>query len=70
MLARMLLHMPQTVHTDLDFPCPFCGLRAAASFEPPAVYHELPQCERFVRLEPTEYLAACHRARQVAGRPS
>ena len=66
----MRVHLPQTVHTDLDFACPFCKRQAAASYDPPAVYHELPQCERFVQLGPTEYLAACYHARQPAGRPS
>lgn len=61
----------ETVHTDLDFPCPFCGLQAAASYEPPAVYHALPMCETFTKLEPTEYLVACDRARHgPADRPS
>jgi hypothetical protein len=50
------------VHDATDFTCPFCGVPASASERPPAVFHTMPPCSKYLALEPDEYLAAVNDA--------
>jgi len=59
---------PSIVQSTLKFQCPFCGHGAATSERPAAVFHELPQCEKFSRLSPDRYLKAVREALKIMGR--
>lgn len=46
--------------------CPGCGGALAVCAEPPAVIHEQPACERFLRCEPDVFLAWVNQKRLAA----
>ncbi len=41
-----------------------CGATFTVSLEHTAVFHPLPTCDEYVRLEPLEYLEHCRKARE------
>ena len=43
---------------DLPQPCAFCGGKLAVSKEPPAVFHTLPVCAEYGKMEPLDFLTA------------
>lgn len=45
--------------------CP-CGKEIAASMDPPSVVHGLPYCEKFLALEPDEFLTYVRRSRGIS----
>ena len=55
----------QAVTVDIEFTCPFCGLRVSASIEAAAVFHELPICKKFLDLEPIDFLHECNVRRSL-----
>ncbi len=55
----------EVLQAAVDFVCPFCQRRASAGFmgEKPCVMHAMPECEKFMALEPDEYLSQVNDAR-------
>lgn len=50
----------ETMVPDVEFVCPFCGGRCAASKKECAVVHTKPTCDKFDKLEPDDFLHACN----------
>lgn len=50
--------MPQSV---VEFACPFCGKHVAADSATFTIIHASPACEKFLELEPDDYLNACRK---------
>lgn len=54
----------KTIHAkrSVEFPCPFCGGKAAAvetMADDQMVVHSQPLCRTFAELDPLEYIVAC-----------
>ena len=47
---------------DVEFRCPFCGGKVAASKADSSVLHSVPPCEKFNAMEPDDFLHACNAA--------
>lgn len=56
----------EAINVDVAFPCPFCGLAAGASANPPTVIHALPHCAKFAELEAADFLRAARLAAERA----
>lgn len=54
--------MSELFKPEVVFLCPFCGAKCAASAEGEnaGVLHAMPQCPRFEKSDPIQFLAACN----------
>lgn len=46
--------------------CPFCGRMLGVNIDEGAVFHAMPMCDRFLRMEPDVFVSAC--VAEIAGR--
>lgn len=47
---------------DVEFKCPFCGGKVAATKEKGSVVHTVPTCKKFDDLDPIDFMHACNAA--------
>lgn len=46
------------VNDPVNFSCPFCVGSATASLDPPSVFHTMPMCAEFEKMDVVSYLRA------------